>query len=144
MKSLFFFSGVIILALLMPVFIKIGWLSYDPPVLFYNRSGLIKRQMRIWNDTLSATSATPVIDISAAGFSQIVDIQPQIIQNSASLANFAWCNVKTYTNTSVSLNLAQQNNNTVTILSISVLSGSPIAAPTGFSGTFISLRVTGY
>lgn len=140
MKSLLFFVGVVIAAML----IKIGWMSYDAPVLFYNKSGQIKKQMRIWDDTLSATSATPVIDISAAGFSQIVDVQPQIIQNSASLTNLAWCNVKTYTNTSVSINIVQQNNSTVTILGISVLSGSPITAPTGFSGTFISLRVTGY
>jgi|ERR1700749_954443 len=118
--------------------------AYDPPTLYFNKSGQIKKQIRIWNDTLAVSTATPTIDISSAGFTQIVDIQPQVIQNSASLTNFAWCNVKTYTNTSVSLNLAQQNNNTVTILSISVLSGSPIAAPTGFTGTFISLRVTGF
>jgi len=117
--------------------------SFDQQTLYYNKSGQIKKQIRVWNDTVSVSAASPTIDISSAGFSNIIDIQPQIIQNASTLTNFAWCNVKSYTTTSVTLNLAQQNNNTITILGISVLSGSPIAPPTGFSGTFVSLRVTG-
>lgn len=140
MKSLFVAIGLVIAAALL----KIGWFSYDPPTLYYNRAGLVKKQIRVWNDTISITSASPVIDISSAGFTQILDIQGQVMQNSAVLTNFAWGNVKTYSNTSVTINLAQQNNNTVTILGISVLSGSPISPPTSFSGTFISLKVTGY
>lgn len=140
MKSLFVCIGLVIATALL----KIGWFSYDPPNLYFNRTGWIKKQMRIWNDTIAVSTASPSIDVSAAGFTQIIDIQPQVIQNSASLTNFAWCNVKTYTTSSITLNIAQQNNNTVTILGISVLSGSPIAAPSSFTGMFVSLRVTGY
>ena len=122
------------------------WLgvAYDPPTLFYNKNGQVSKQMKIWNDTIAVSSATPSISISSAGFSQILSVQPQVIQNSATLSGFAWANVQNFSTSSVTLTLASQNLNTVTILGISVLSGSPLAPPTGFSGTFVALTVIGY
>lgn len=129
-------------ALAFAVFKMFGW-AYDP-IKFYNRSGQITKSMRIWTDTIAVTSSTPAINISSAGFSNIVSVQPQIIQTSVSLTNFTWCNVTTYSTSSVSLFLAQENSSTVNILGSLVLLGTPLQAPSSFSNMFVALQVIGY
>lgn len=121
-----------------------GLKSYEPSTKFYNRAGLINKTIKIWNDTIAVTSATPSVNISSAGFSTIVSVQPQIIQASPTLATFSWCNVTSFTTSAVTFFLAQQNNSSVVILGINVLSGTPLAAPTSFSGMFLAVQVIGY
>ena len=118
--------------------------AYDPPVKIYNRAGIISKPIKIWADTVSISSATPSISISSAGFSAILDVQPQIIQSSPTLASFMWCNVTTYSTSSVTLFLAQENSSTVNILGSLVLLGTPLQAPSTFTNVFVSLRITGY
>src|ERR1700753_2114225 len=121
MKTLLGFLGAAVIGAIFYIF------SYDPPTLYFNRSGQVKKQMRVWNDTIAISSSTPSISIASAGFTQILSVQPQVIQNSGSLNTFAWANVQSFSTSSVTLTLASQNLNTVTILGISVLSGAPLA-----------------
>ncbi len=122
----------------------IAFLAYDPPTLYYNRGGIIKKQMKVWADTIAVSSANPSINISSAGFSNIISVQPQIIQSSATLSNFAWCNVTTYSTSSVTLFLSQQNNNTINILGSLVLLGTPLQQPTTFTNMSVAIQVIGY
>jgi len=139
MKSLIYISGVIIISVFL-WFIR----SYDPVPTYYNRAGQIKKNMRIWTDTVAVTSAAPVVNISSAGFSTIVSVQPQIIQTAGTISNFTWCNLASYTNTSVTLFLTQANNNTVNILGSIVLLGTPLQQPSTFSNMSVVLEVIGY
>ena len=137
MKSLLYIVGVFIVGV-------VGYfIAYDP-IKYYNRSGQILKPIRIWNDTIAITSATPAINISSAGFTTIVSVQPQILQTSVSISNFTWCNLTSYTDTTVNLFLTQQNNNTVNILGSLVLLGTPLQAPTTFTNMSVALQVTGY
>jgi len=123
----------------------LGYLfAYDPPIRYYNRNGLISKQMKIWMDTVSVASSTPSVNISSAGFSTIVSVQAQIIQSSPTLSNFTWCNATSYSTSSVTLFLAQENSSTVNILGSLVLLGTPLQAPSSFSNMFVSLEVIGY
>ena len=117
--------------------------AYDP-TRFYNRSGEILKPKKIWIDTFAIASATPTLSISSAGFSTIISVQSQIIQSSPTLSNFTWCNATSYSTSSVTLFLAQENSSTVNILGSLVLLGTPLQAPSSFSNMFVSLEVIGY
>lgn len=119
--------------------------AYDPPVLFYNRAGqILNKKMKVWSDTLLVTSANPSINISSAGFSTIINAQAQIVQTSATVNNFTWCNVSSYTTSSVSLFLTQENSSTVNILGSVVLLGTPLQQPSSPSNTYVALQIFGY
>lgn len=134
---------IIIGAIIGIVLVIAAFIAYDP-VKYYNRSGQLFKPMKIWTDTIAITSATPSVNISSAGFSTIISIQPQMIQGSPTLANFSWCNVTSYSTSSISLFLVQQNNNTVNVLGSLVLLGTPLQAPTAFTGLYMAITVIGY
>ena|ERR1700743_432591 len=139
MKTLIFTSIASIISILL--WIKF---AYDPPVKLYNRSGQVSKQIKIWNDTIAVTSANPSISISSAGFSIILNVQAQIVQTSVTVNSFTWCNVTSYTTSSVNLFLTQENSSTVNVLGSIVLLGTPLQQPTSFASTSIALQVIGY
>lgn len=130
-------------------FIIGGWMwfthAYDPPVIWYNRAGRISnKQIKIWNDTISVSSANPTVSIAAAGFTSVINVQAQIIQSTPTVSNFTWCNVTSYSTSSVALFLTQENSSTVNILGNIVLLGTPLQQPSSPSNTFVALTVVGF
>lgn len=119
------------------------FMAYDP-VKFYNRNGQIIKAMKVWTDTISVTNANPSINISSAGFSTIISVQPQIVQSAATVTTFTWCNVTSYTTTTINLFLAQENSSTINILGSLVLLGTPLQQPSSFTNTSVAVQVIGY
>lgn len=124
----------------------LGWMfhAYDPPVQVYNRAGKVNKQIKIWNDTVAVTTANPSISIASAGFSVILNAQAQIVQTAATVSSFTWCNVTSYTTSSVNLFLTQENSSTVNILGSIVLLGTPLQQPSAPTSTSVALQVLGY
>jgi hypothetical protein len=121
------------------------WHAYNPYPIFYNSSGqIVGKQMAVWVDSIPITSANPTINISSAGFSKVLSVQVQILQPSASVTTFTWCNVTSQSTTAINLFLTQENSSTVNILGSIVLLGTPLQQPTTFSNVNAVVEVIGY
>lgn len=101
---------------------------------YYNHSGVIVGQTKIFNDTISPTTALGFsISTSAAGFTSIQSIQVQVESNQTSASTAPLVSIKSYTNSTVVVNLVQANSALISlgILPLSVLGLQPLQSLTG-------------
>lgn len=136
-----------ILIILLILFISSSWnnSNYNSYPVFYDRSGQItSRQVKIWADTVSPTTANGyIVDISSAGFTSIksVSVVPQM--NTSSMGSIPVISVKLVSTTTVVVNILTQNSGSTTILGISVLSGDPLQFASSMSGIVLHVKVEG-
>lgn len=124
-------------------FIGIGKFNSYP--IFYNHSGqCTAKTVRIYSDTTTPTTSNGFsIDISSAGFSSISSVGINPVLNTATIANMPIVVVKSISNTTIVVNLLTQNNATVSILSINVLSGAPMVFDASLTGVVLQVQVIG-
>lgn len=117
---------------------------FPDSVKYYNASGPINQKMKVWVGRVAITSAQgQTIDISSAGFNNIVSIQALAERNTTTATSVPNPAVKSYSNTSVSFNIIEGSTSLVTLLTIPVLGGPPyVFANT--TGLFLHVIVTGY
>ena len=118
-----------------------GFRSYEPTTMFFNKSGKITKQIRIFSDTFAISSATQTFDISAAGFTTVACVQIQPESNTGSASSVPLGSIKTWTNTSVTCNFVQSNSQTISILGVNVLGLQFLQS---FTGLRVHLIAAGY
>lgn len=120
MKNVFYFSLTFLAIIIGTIFLSNSGgfrgyednanYSYDAPVMMFNKTGQVRRQVKIWSDTVAITTASgQVIDISSAGFTGITNVQIQAESNTASASNAPFMSIKTFTATTVTVNTLQFN-----------------------------------
>jgi hypothetical protein len=130
------------IALLGVLMLWIGGRSYNPDTLYFNRAGQIKKQMRVFADTVQPTSASGFnLDVSAAGFTQIVTIQCNPELNTATAGSMPQVSVKSWTPTSVSTNYTQANTQVISLLGVNVIG---LQALQSVSGVRLHILIIGY
>lgn len=136
----------VIVVSVLTVFSFIGFEKSNSYPVFYDKNGqMTGNQVKLWGDTVVPTTANgQAIDISSAGFSVIRDIQitPQL--NTGTVSSMPVVIIKTISTTSVSVNILTQNNSTVSILGINVLSGTPLQFAASTTGIVLHVRVLGF
>lgn len=147
MKNKSYQNIIVVTALcLMALGIIVSWdnKAYDPYPKFYNHSGLMAgKQMRVYVDTVPATSATVSIDLTPAGFTTIASYNASVIKNTTDPTVTPFSAVKTITNTAITVNVFTENSSLISILGSSVLLGAPmtLSAP---ANTQIAVIVVGF
>lgn len=131
------------------VFVFISFFGFERfnsnPVFFDKNGQCTTNQIKIWGDTVVPTTSNGyTIDYSSAGFSTVkrVIITPQL--NTATIGSMPLAVIKNFSTTSATVNILTQNNSTVTILGINVLSGAPFQFASSTSGMILHVEVTGY
>lgn len=114
--------------------------------VFYDKNGqLTVNQIKIWGDSVTPTTANAYsIDISSAGFSTVksVTITPQL--NTATVGSMPIVIIKSVSTTAIVVNILTQNNATVSILGINVLSGAPLQFASSVVGMTLHVQAGGY
>lgn len=102
---------------------------------FYGPSGPISITKE-WVGTVTPTSASGfVVDISSAGFTNVLGAFPIAIKNTATATSSPQVSVKSFSNTQVVLNFTEATSSLVSVLGFNVLQGVPVqfASLTGLS-----------
>lgn len=110
----------------------------------YDKSGLIAGTLKIFTDTISATSATQTISISTAGFTKIYSVQVQTESNTATVANIPIAVIKSWTNSAVIVNLLASSTVALNLGIITAglnLSGLQLAS--SFTGVKLHVTIIG-
>lgn len=108
------------------------------PLKIYGSSGLLAITPKMWTGVITPTTANgQTIDISSAGFSAVIDVQATAANNTATLTSVPFISVKSYTTTTVTLNIAQSNSGLVGIL-------SGLVFATSLTGVTVQVLVIGY
>lgn len=139
--ALFGLSVIIILSFI------IGWgnTHNSYPVFFDKNGQLVATQVKIWADTVTPTTGNAFsIDISSAGFSTIKAANVTAQFNTATVGSMPIVEIKSVSTTAVVVNILTQNNATVSILGINVLSGAPLIFASSTSGMILNVEVKGY
>ncbi len=114
------------------------------PAFYYDNTGIIAPPTKNWIKIVTpSTSNGYSIDISSAGFSSIIGIKILTIKNNSTANLSSNVSVKTWTTSSVVVNIVEGNANTVSILGINVLSGAPLVFA-NVTGLTLSVEITGY
>lgn len=124
----------------------IGFEKFNSNPVFFDKNGqCTANQIKIWGDTVVPTTANGyTIDYSSAGFSTVkeVTITPQM--NTSTVGSMPLVVLKSFSSTNCVVNILTQNNATVTILGISVLSGAPLQFASSTSGMILHVEARGY
>lgn len=136
-----------VITILAVIAIAIGILkTHNSYPVFYDKNGqLTANQIKIWGDTVTPTTANAYsIDISSAGFSVLksVTVTPQF--NTSTIGSMPIVVIKSISTTTVVVNILTQNNATVTILGINVLSGAPLQFASSVSGMTLHVQAGGW
>jgi len=97
-------------------------------VAFYKLNGTkVNQKLKIICDTISVTGSASgfSIDISALSYTQILSVSVVAFRNTTSAASSPNVSIKSKSTSAIVVNIVEDNPNTVTILGINVLSGSP-------------------
>ena len=131
---------------MMAILAFIGLEKSNSYPVFYDKNGQCNaNQIKIWGDTVVPTSANGYsIDISSAGFSTVKEVTVTPQMNTATVGSMPLVVIKSFTTSAVVVNILTQNNATVTILGISVLSGAPLQFASSTSGMILHTEVRGY
>lgn len=142
MKSLIY--GIVIIFI--GVLSFLGFEKSNSYPVFYDKNGqMTGNTVKLWGDTVVPTTANgQTIDISSAGFSVVKDIQITAQLNTATVGSMPLAMIKTYSTTSISVNILTQNSSVVSILGINVLSGLPLQFAASTTGIILHVRVLGY
>lgn len=128
------------------IILGFSWIErFNSNPVYYDHTGqLTTNQVRIWSDTLTPTTANgQSINISSAGFSTIKSITVTTQLNTATVGSMPIVIVKSFTTSAIVVNILTQNNSTVTILGISVLSGAPLQFAASTTGIVLHITVQG-
>lgn len=108
---------------------------------FYGTSGT-KTVTKIWSDVITpSTGDGAVISISSAGFTNIISVTAVGAKNTGTVTSSPNVSIKSFTTTSVILNITEGSTNIVNLLATSLLSG----APTVFANTSgLTVHITVY
>lgn len=118
--------------------------SGSDSVSYYNKSGRIYQRMKEWTDTITPTIASgQTVDISSAGFTKILSIQACSIRNTTTVTSVPNVAIKSYSTTSVSLNIIEGNGSVITLLGSGVLLGASNQFA-NTSGLTVFIKVDGY
>lgn len=113
------------------------------PVFFDSHGQLTGNLIKIFGDTVTPTSSTFSIDISAAGFTTVKSVAVTAQMNTATVAVMPIIVVKTVTATAIVVNILTQNNAVVSIVGVNVLSGAPLIFASSTSGMLLNVQVQG-
>lgn len=124
----------------------IGLEKHNSNPVFYDKNGQCNtNQIKIWGDTTVPTTSNGYsIDISSAGFSTVKEVTVTPQMNTSTVGSMPFVVIKSFTTTSVVVNILTQNNATVAILGINVLSGAPLQFASSTSGMILHAEVRGY
>lgn len=134
-----------IITILITVILGLGYyiFAYNT-TKYYDQSGLISQPIKVFTGTVSPnTSNGYSIDISGAGFSSISSVAVNALLNTGTVASMPLVVVKSVSTSAVVVNILTQNNATVTILGINVLSGAPLQFAASTSGIVLHVQVIG-
>lgn len=131
---------------LMGIFAFIGLEKHNSNPVFYDKNGQCNsNQIKIWGDTAVPTTSNGYsIDISSAGFSTVKEVTVTPQMNTATVGSMPFVVIKSFTTTAVVVNILTQNNATVSILGINVLSGAPLQFASSTSGMILHVEARGY
>lgn len=115
---------------------------YRNRIALFDRTGNVSNRLRMWADTLTpSTGNSQSIDISSAGFTKILSVQAQVQTNTTAANDVPVVAVKSYTTSSVVLNIVQGNTTAVSILGVNVLGLRFLQTP---GSSKVHLLVVGY
>lgn len=111
---------------------------------YYNSGGRVSQKMKVWCDTFTpSTGNGHSVSISSAGFANIVSVNAIAIKNTGTSTSVPNVAIKSYSTTSVTLNIIEGNASLVNLLGSNVLLG-PSTAFANTSGLKVCVTVTGY
>lgn len=136
-------TGITLLVLGVIAFI--GWGKMNSYPIFYDRNGQsLTNTIKVYSDTsMPTTSSGFSINISSAGFSTVKSVTITAQNNTSSIPSMPIVVIQSVSTTAVVVNILTQNNATVTILGIPVLSGSPLQLASSTSGMVLNVQITG-
>lgn len=118
--------------------------EYNSIPVFYNKVGQMQyTQVKIWADTVTPTSNQYTIDISSAGFTQIISATVSAQNNTSTVGSMPEVDIKSVSTTQVVVNIMTSNTSLVSVLGFSVLSGSGLIAAPSVSGFILNVKVFG-
>lgn len=118
--------------------------TFPDSVQFFKSTGRINQRIKIWSDTLAASSASGMsVDISSASFTSILSVSAVAEQNTATATSVANVGIKSYSTTAVVLNMTTGNGSLINVLGNNVLLGPSTAFATT-SGLRIHVTVMGF
>lgn len=107
-------------------------------IKFYNRSGLVSHQMKVWADTVTPSTANGYsVNITSAGFTTILSVQATVFQNSSTAATIPLISGKTFTTSAIITNVQTSNSGVLGIL-------TGLIFATSLTGMTIHVVVVGY
>lgn len=116
--------------------------TFRDSVEYYGSAGRINQKIKVWSGIVTPTTGNGFnVDISAAGFGTILNVQAQAVNSTAIAASVPIVTVKSYTTTQVSLNIIQSNSQLLSILGVTV---TGLIFATNLTGTTLHVQVTGY
>lgn len=116
--------------------------SYSP-VMYYDRSGIVKPITKIYRDTFTVNTASGYsVDLTPAGFSSVKTWNVIALKNSATATSVPNASVKSITTTALVVNLTEGNGSLINVLGNNVLLG-PSTAFAATAGLLIAVEVKG-
>src|SRR6185503_3816813 len=87
------------------------------PIRMYGRGGIHNINPKIWCDTITITNSNGFsIDISSAGFTNIMTAEVIVLRNTATATSVPKVSIKSITTTALVINVIEGNPNTVNLL----------------------------
>lgn len=115
------------------------------PTRFYNRSGEIFKQMKVYMDTFVCTTGNGmVIDISPAGFTKVAGVNVIAERSTATATSSPQTSIKSWTTSAVTVNITEGNATLVSVLGLSVLQGVSTQFVATPSTVILHVQVIGY
>lgn len=111
-------------------------------VKYYTTGGALTSTMKTWVGIITPSSSSGYsVDISSAGFSTILSIQVQALNNTNTVTSMPMVTVQSYTTSAVVISIITSNNATIASL-LSPIIG--LVTASSLSGTTLHVRVDGY
>lgn len=119
--------------------------EYNSYPVYFTHSGQMQgNTVRIYADTVSPTSATYSIDISAVGYTGVLSCNVVASNNTSSIGSMPIAVIKTVSPTAIVVNILQSNTSLVSILGLNVLQGAGLQLASSVSGVVLYVNTTGY
>lgn len=116
------------------------------PVREFTDTGELQQPLitKAWSKLIDITTANgQTVDISSAGFTQIINYFVTTMRDVATAEQTADVKIKSVSLTQVVLNTTTPNIATVQILGINVMAGAPLIFPASTTGVKAYLRIEG-
>lgn len=146
MKKHITIQNIILITVFALIIISIaGTKSSYKPTRFFNKSGEVYGQLRVFVDSFICTTGNGMtIDISQAGFNVVRGVSAIAQRNTGTATAVPKVGIKSYTTTSVSVNVYEGNSNTVDLLGSAVLLGTSESFVADPSTITIHIMAIGY